>query len=205
MVAAEEIEKVVEGAFIWHAYDPAVKADLFSSALKASSGSYIIDPICLGSDAWKTFPRNQKAAAIVVTNANHARASIEFAQTLSALIFVHPELLGNPELPDAIGIPESGALSDGVTAVPIPGGPTGEIALHLADNGGTLVVGDALINFGPSGFNFLPAKYCSDSKEMRRSLRKLLDYSFERLLFAHGTPIVSHPRARLEQLFTKNR
>ena len=35
---------------------------------------------------------------------------------------------------------------------------------------------------------------------MRQSLEKLLDYSFERILFAHGTPILSGGRARVEQL-----
>ena len=205
MVASAEIEKVTETIFVWHVYDPAVKAELFSTNFRTSSTSYIIDPIPLRPDAWETLPRDQKAAAIVVTNANHARASVKFARSLSAPVYVHQALLGSPEFPGAIGIPESGAFSDGVTTVPIAGAPSGEIALHLADEGGTLVVGDALINFGPSGFDFLPAKYCSDQKQIRQSLRKLLDFSFERLFFAHGTPILSRPRAQLEQLFTKSR
>ena len=74
------------------------------------------------------------------------------------------------------------------------------MALHYDDDGGTMVVGDALINFEPHGFALLPAKYCPNSKLMRRSLAKLLDYSFERMLFAHGTPILSGARASLEQL-----
>ena len=63
-----------------------------------------------------------------------------------------------------------------------------------------MIMGDALINFEPYGFTFLPAKYCSNAKMMRRSLPKLLDYSFDRMLFAHGTPIVCGARQRLEEL-----
>ena len=37
-------------------------------------------------------------------------------------------------------------------------------------------------------------------KEMRRSLRKLLDYKAERILFAHGTPILSGASDRLQKL-----
>jgi hypothetical protein len=35
---------------------------------------------------------------------------------------------------------------------------------------------------------------------MRRSLRKLLDYKAERMLFAHGMPILSGASDRLQRL-----
>jgi glyoxylase-like metal-dependent hydrolase (beta-lactamase superfamily II) len=67
-------------------------------------------------------------------------------------------------------------------------------------DGGTVIVGDALINFEPYGFTFLPAKYCSNQKQMLRSLRRLLDYKAKRMLFAHGTPILSGTTERLQAL-----
>jgi len=88
--------------------------------------------------------------------------------------------------------------------IAIEGAAPGEIVLHYASNGGTLIVGDALINFEPYGFTFLPGKYCSNEKEMRRSLRKLLDYKAERILFAHGTPILSGASDRLQKLLDSN-
>ena len=63
-----------------------------------------------------------------------------------------------------------------------------------------MIVGDALINFEPHRFALLPAKYASDFKLMRRSLSKLLEYDFERMLFAHGTPLLAGARGRLECL-----
>jgi glyoxylase-like metal-dependent hydrolase (beta-lactamase superfamily II) len=82
----------------------------------------------------------------------------------------------------------------------IEGAAAGEIALHYAPDSGTLIVGDALINFEPYGFTFLPGKYCSNEKEMRRSLQRLLGYEAERILFAHGTPILSGASDRLREL-----
>ena len=67
-----------------------------------------------------------------------------------------------------------------------------------------MVMGDALINFEPHGFGLLPSKYCLDPKLMRRSLRKLLDYSFARIFFAHGIPILSGARAKVEQLLASD-
>jgi glyoxylase-like metal-dependent hydrolase (beta-lactamase superfamily II) len=82
----------------------------------------------------------------------------------------------------------------------IEGAGEGETALHYDRDGGTFIIGDALINFEPYGFTFLPAKYCSNQKQMRRSLRKLLAYKAERMLFAHGTPILSGASERLQGL-----
>lgn len=82
----------------------------------------------------------------------------------------------------------------------IDGAAGGEIALYHAANGGTLVIGDALINFEPYGFAFLPEKYCQDPRQMRNSLRKLLRFNAERILFAHGMPILSGASERLQQL-----
>jgi len=57
-----------------------------------------------------------------------------------------------------------------------------------------------LINFEPYGFSFLPRKYCLNEKQMRSSLHQLLARPAERMLFAHGVPILSGATARLRHL-----
>lgn len=201
MPRAEELDQVAPGIFVWEAYDSNVKADLSSTALETHAGTWVVDPIPLTSKGLLSLQANHpKTAGIFVTNANHPRAAVEFARTLAAPIYVHDELRGRGVFLQAKGVQNGGGFSPDLSAIAIEGGPAGEMALHHSANGGTVVVGDALINFEPHGFGLLPAKYCLDSKLMRRSLEKILDYSFERMLFAHGTPILSGARARLEQL-----
>jgi hypothetical protein len=200
MPRAQEVDEVSPGIFVWQAYDSKVKADLFPTALETQAGTYVVDPIPLGSDGLLSLRAHRKAAGIFVTNANHARAAAEFAKTFSIPLYVHDELRGSPDFRQATGLQDGEVFSRGLTAVAIDGGPAGEIALHYNNNGGTMIVGDALINFEPHGFGLLPAKYCLDANLMRRSLGKLLDYAFERMLFAHGTPILSGARVRVEQL-----
>jgi hypothetical protein len=200
MPCAQEVDEVSPGIVVWQAYDTKVKADLFSTALETQAGTYVVDPIPLGSDGLLSLRAHRKAAGIFVTNANHARAAEEFAKTFSIPLYVHDELRGRPDFLQATGVQDGEVFSQGLTAVAIDGGPAGETALHYNDSGGTMVLGDALINFEPHGFGLLPAKYCLDARLMRRSLGKLLDYAFERMLFAHGTPILSGARARVEQL-----
>ena len=200
MPRAQEVDEVSPGIFVWQAYDSKVKADLFSTALETQAGTFLVDPIPLGSDGALSLRARRNPIGIFVTNANHARAAAEFAKTFSIPIYVRDELRGSPDFLQARWVQDGEVFSQGLTAVAIDGGPAGETALHHNDNGGTMVVGDALINFEPYGFGSLPAKYCLDHKLMRRSLGKLLDHAFDRILFAHGTPILSGARARVEQL-----
>lgn len=200
MPAAQEFDLVAPGVLVWQVYDPAVKADLFSTALETPAGTYLVDPVELRSEAMKNLEGRQKITGVVVTNENHERAADRFAQRFSVPIYLHAGL-GRPDgLPRTIGFQDHEEIEPGLKAIAIEGAPAGEIALYYEAAGGTLVVGDALINFEPYGFGLLPAKYCRDFKLMRQSLPKLLDYAFERMLFAHGTPILSGARARLEKL-----
>jgi Metallo-beta-lactamase superfamily len=205
MPRAQEVDEVASGVLIWQAYDSTTKADLFSTALTTHAGLYVVDPIPLASDGLRVLRALGKAAGIFVTNANHARAAAEFARTLSVPILAHRELSGTQDFPHATSVHDGEEFSRGLTAVALKGGPAGEMALHYSDNGGTLILGDALINFEPHGFGMLPAKYCRDANLLRQSLPKLLNYAFERMLFAHGTPILSGARAHVEQLLARSR
>ena len=84
--------------------------------------------------------------------------------------------------------------------IAIEGAVAGEIALYDPLKGGTLIVGDALINFDPPGFAVLPRKYCLNERQLRQSLWERLTRPAERMLFAHGTPILSDASAHLRRL-----
>jgi hypothetical protein len=184
MAIAPETELVLPGLWLWHVYDPAVKAELYSTALTVGQRTYLIDPVQLAADAIAELAVHTATAGIIVTSENHMRAAPEFARRFKVPIYSD----GAKQFPA------------GLTPIGIEGAARGEIAVHSEVAGGVVVVGDALINFEPYGFTFLPAKYCSNFKTMRRSLANLLDYSFERMLFAHGTPLLSDARQRLKQL-----
>lgn len=191
-----EVQRLDAALTIWSRYDSTVKAELFSTALAVGSKIFLIDPIALGDD---DPPIGGAVTGIVVTNANHRRASADFSAKFAAPIYAMREATA----PGARELRDGDVLADDLQIIAIEGAAPGEIALFSSRDQGLLIVGDALINFGSNGFNFLPAKYCSDSKRMRKSLSKLLDLNFERMLFAHGTPIMSKARDRLSTLIAE--
>ena len=185
MAHATELEFVAPGLFLWRAYDASIKTELFSTGLTIPFGTYLIDPIPLARSEAKSLTA---VAGIIVTNENHERSAADFADRFHVPIYSTASRL----------------FPAGLTAIPIEGAAPGEIAIHCAA-ADVMIIGDALINFDPYGFTFLPAKYCTNHKLMRGSLAKLLEYPFARMLFAHGTPILPRAHERLEALLRGDR
>jgi hypothetical protein len=199
MIGAEEYQVLGEGLALWHAFDPKAKAELFSTACRTPRGTLLIDPISLADHALKPLLEEGPLLGIAVTNSNHWRASAYFAQRFAIPVFAHPDTndeAGCPFEP----LTDGRQIFDFIDVITIPGGAPGEIALHLPGKKASLIVGDALIHFEPYGFALLPSKYCVDHKQMQQSLRKLLPFGAERMLFAHGTPLLSGADNRLQHL-----
>lgn len=200
MAVAEEITQIGDGLWFWQAYDSAVKADLSSCAVLTSDGLVLVDPIELAPAALAELTNDARIAAIVITNSNHQRSSEMYQLRFNAPLVAHSETIAACELCNVNAVSDRETIASELLVVAIDGAPSGEIALYLPRGGGSMIIGDAVINFGSSGFALLPPKYCSNQKQMRRSLRRLLDRDFERMFFAHGTPVLRGAKERLQAL-----
>ncbi|HEY4284316.1 MAG TPA: hypothetical protein VGM62_14730 [Chthoniobacterales bacterium] len=199
MHSAPELQLVSAAIALWQTFDRSAKADLFSTAISAPDATALIDPISLSPDGMASLQTRPPVRAIVITNQNHWRASAELAIQLSVPIFANR----SAELPDGsqfTAVEDGESVAGILEVITIEGGAPGEIVLFSEQEGGTLVIGDALINFEPYGFTFLPAKYCSDHRKMKKSLRRLIPLNFDRMFFAHGLPILTGAKARLGDL-----
>jgi len=200
MPLAHDLHQLSPRICLWQAFDPAVKTDLFSTAVLMESGLFLVDPIPLVPSVWEDLTAGQRVAGVVVTNANHLRNADEAAQKARAPIFAAEPVAAQLTSTITKEVRGGDQVAPGVTVISLEGAAESELAVHFVGDGGTIVLGDALINLDPYGFALLPPKYCSNQKQLRRSLRQLLDFSFDRLCFAHGLPLVSGARARLEEL-----
>lgn len=200
MARSHELDQIRPNLAIWQAYDSALKADLFSTALATQDGVFIVDPIELDDGPLDRLLACTTLKGIVVTNRNHVRSAHVYARKFPVTLFAHRHTLLREPKSNFIAVADGETIRSQLEVTTIDGAARGEIALYHAADGGTLIVGDALINFDPYGFALLPGKYCEDPKQLRKSLRKLLRYNAERMLFAHGVPILSGAHTRLRQL-----
>jgi glyoxylase-like metal-dependent hydrolase (beta-lactamase superfamily II) len=199
-VPAAEIQLISPALWVWQNYDAAVKADLWSTAIQTAAGLYLIDPIRLVEDDLTGLLASTSIAGVIVTNANHHRFAAEYSNRFSVPLFAHPGSFPDAKPMRVEAVAAGDKISGDLEVIGIAGAVSGEVALYSPTNNGTLIIGDALINFQPYGFTFLPKKYCENEKLMQSSLRRLLAKPSERILFAHGTPILSRAAARLQQL-----
>lgn len=194
---AEEFQTIRDGLFFWQAYEPAVKCDLSCCARTLGGELIFIDPIPLADHALAALTALARPAAIVLTNGNHGRAAEEYRSRFSIPILAHASAAAGLDVSVDRTLAEGDTTPGSLGVIEIAGAPSGEIALHAAE---IMHVGDALIHLEPFGFAPLPDKYCADPREMRRALGKLLRFNFEVLTVAHGLPLVTQARRRLELL-----
>ena len=194
MLCADEIQQVRDGLWFWQRFQPKVKVDCSSCAVRVEKQLLLVDPIPLAAEAMEELCSFGEIAGIVATSGNHDRAVAEMRKRFGVPVFAHAA--AGLETDRAVG--EGDQIFGQLEVVEIAGAGPGEIALF--DPRGWMIVGDALTNLEPDGLALLPAKYCADADEMRGSLRKLLRFPIEILTFAHGLPLASRARSRLEIL-----
>ena len=198
MLAADDIQQVRDGLWFWQRFQPSVKVDCSSCAVRVGTKLLLIDPIPLDAAALEELLQFGDPAAIVATNGNHDRAIAQLRAKLGVPVFAHADAVPALGLDVDRTLRDGEVLFDSLEVIEIPGAGPGEIALH--DARGWLILGDALTNLEPDGLALLPAKYCANAREMRASLGKLLRFPSDVLTFAHGLPVVSRVRPRLESL-----
>lgn len=194
-----EIQRVNERLVFWQGYDASVKTDLSSNAFLTHQGFVLVDPIPLANEAFEELTGISKIAAIFLTSANHGRDALDFKAKTDSRIYAHTD--AKSEI--AIAVDEwlhCDSSVAGLRAIRLPGFAPGETALYSPAAGGTMMMGDALINLDATGFTILPGKYCDAPKLGRESLRKLLQFDFEVMTFAHGLPIIQGAKQKLELL-----
>jgi glyoxylase-like metal-dependent hydrolase (beta-lactamase superfamily II) len=196
---ADEFQALSDSLYHWSVYEPSVKCEIGCVALKLTSGWVVVDPVPLVDAAWNDLLELAPLRAILLTNGNHVRETIALRDKHKVPVATAPDTLRDiTELrPEVTLLP--GELLYGITAIPIPGATPGETAFYSKT--GVMILGDGVINMSTAtGLELLPDKYCTDAEQNRASLRKLLEYDFHTLTFAHGSPVTSRAKEKLSAL-----
>jgi glyoxylase-like metal-dependent hydrolase (beta-lactamase superfamily II) len=196
MTFADEFQVLSDSVYYWSVYDPSLKCEVGSTALRSASGLVVVDPVPLAEQAWNDLLAIAPLRAVLLTNGNHARHAPALREKYRVPVATAPATrkdLGELN-PDVLLLEDE--LLYGISAIPVPGATAGETVFYFRA-GGTLIVGDAVINVDPAkGLELLPDKYCDDPAQNRVSLRKMLSLEFTAITFAHGLPVTSRAREK---------
>jgi len=195
MSAPTETRSPLPSLVEWSAHSPQARVTLTSHAFAHEGKVILVDPIEGDPATRQALSALGQPVLIVLTNANHERATLHWKKELSVPVafsaHASREISFKPDV-----ILETLKNFQGIQPIPLEGAAPGEHALfipHLK----LMIVGDALINLPETGLSRLPDKYCSDPKKLNLALHTLNKFGFEHTAFAHGTTLVRDGKSRL--------
>lgn len=179
----------------WSHYEPSLRFLAGFCAVRTPEGVLLIDPLPMDQEALCQLERFGVPKAILITNANHERASLEMQQKWGI-----PRLASERA---SLQLKADQSLNDGQTLfgtlriLQLPGAGIGEIA--VIQTGSFCIFGDFLIHLTPGRLKLLPEKYCENPVLARASLPRLRGLEVPWLLFAHGSPLHDQGSRQLQK------
>jgi hypothetical protein len=193
-IIAESMQEIVPGLFRWEAFSPEHKVELASHAVVLGGRVFCFDPIGLAEEPFQRLSRLGRPAAIVLTNENHERDCLAWRERWRVPIWAAVDAALT--IPDVRRFDVQHVEWEGFYLHPLTGGGCGELAFRLR-NQSLVLFGDAVVNLPARGLELLPAKYCRDQTRLRQNLALLLAEPFERMVMAHGNPILGKASQKL--------
>ena len=194
-----DLREIENGLWYWTAPHPAWGGatdwpeDVGCVCCRAADAAVLIDPL---------LPRGEEAAffdfvdafglgvAVLLTAPWHQRDAEVVAQRYETTVWAHE--LARPR----ISFPtRGGPLPTGIEVFVPEGDEEGQAAFYLPAHH-ALVVAEFFMGTD-GGLRLCPSPSLSDPAAFRRSLSKLLDLPIERVLVAHGEPVLSDGRRRI--------
>ena len=194
------MQEIVPGIFTWPWFSERHGYNFNGYLVLAEGGNICIDPVEPDATTLDAIAR-LGVQRTILTNRNHVRAANAVRARTGARTAIHPA--------DAAHARQQGAIIDDdlqggqavgpFTVIGLPGKSPGEVALHWPQRR-LLIVGDAVIGHPPGRCGLLPDRVVDDPRQLRASVRRLLDLDYDTLLVGDGACILAGARDRLHEL-----
>jgi len=189
--------RLADNVYSWNKFN-VEKGLNFNGALVVRAGEVLVvdpPPRSAGDEAFLDNKLKIKPTLAVVTNKHHLRDVQWWLERYQIPLAMHEAETNEYGLEVSRKLKDGDRVGAGCAIVHLPGKTEGEIGLHIEGDGGTLIVGDALIGDPMGALRFLPKEKIRDQDLLEKSLQKLRALSFERLLPGDGEPILSGAKA----------
>ena len=185
--ASEPLHEVAPGLFVWSHWHEEKQIAFNGFFVTGGDANVVIDPPELDPGVLDATWAAGGVACVILTNGHHGRRTAEIVQRTGARVLAparDADLL-HLQVDETYG--DGDTLPGGFAAIAIPHSKTpGESALLLPRDGGTLILGDALIGKPEGRLSLLPDEKFKNPTKARQGLRVLLDHEYARVLVADG-------------------
>jgi glyoxylase-like metal-dependent hydrolase (beta-lactamase superfamily II) len=202
------MREIFPGIFTWGSTYEDRPWDLNGYAITLDQGTVLVDPPAPEPGDWAGFDALKPIAKIVLTNRDHVRDAEIFRERYGARVVAGAEEVAQLA-PVAIDEPvrEGELIAGALRAIHLPGKSPGEIGLYFdpahhalsRQLGGILLLGDAIIGNPPGALGLIPTPKLDNPAQLKQSLRKLLDYDFDVLLFCDGQSVLSGAKTKVAE------
>lgn len=205
MKPATRLKSIAPNLYGWTSLHTQWKIFFWSYALRTPAGVVIVDPVKPGPTALKALAGLGEPLGIFLTNAHHDRDADWFRKEYEIQIYAHEK--AKPDCDTTIDVPvmNDEKMPGGIRAVYLAGNGPGETAFHAKQDGGIVLIGDALIHPPREGLSFLPDQYCEDPAQAKRSVKQLLALDFKIATFGHGEPITTGAKRQIQQFLEQSK
>jgi glyoxylase-like metal-dependent hydrolase (beta-lactamase superfamily II) len=162
---------------------------------RSSRTTVLIDPLLPRGEEdtfWSFVDDLGLPVEVLLTASWHQRDAKAVAERYDTTVWAHERARQWLDFPT-----RSHTLPDAVDAFTPDGDQEGQVAFHLPEHQ-ALVVAEFFMGTG-DGLRLCPSPTLSDVDAFHRSMRKLLDLPIERVLVAHGEPVLADGRRRIAE------
>jgi hypothetical protein len=202
------MDEVLPGVLHWTTFHEGIRQPVHSHFFV--EGGALIDPR-VPAEGIEEVARHGRPEAILLSNRHHLRHAEAFAAAFECPIKAHRaglhEFAGGPDVhPFDFG----DTVAPGVTALEVGVLTPEDTAFHIDAGRGALLFADAIIRDEDGALTYVPDGLMGDDPEAVRAgltaaLDRLLGFDFDALLFAHGDPVPTGGKARLEAFVESRR
>jgi len=196
------MNEISPGLWHWKAMHPKIGIEV--SSYYVADGGTLIDPM-LPAEGIDSVRRIGEPQRILLTTRHHYRQSDAFREESACPVLCHEaglhEFEGGPPVQ---GFSFGDDVANGILALEVGVLTPEETAFHIDSGPRALSFGDAIVSLPDEGLQFVPDKYMGDDPEaekehLRAGVRRLLEFDFDNLMFAHGAPLIGGAKAALAE------
>ena len=192
------MKQLLPGIWQWSWFSDEKQLDFNGLFLAVGEHKIVIDPPPMTAEASTHIRRQGALDYIIVTNRDHLREAATYQAEFRCQLQVPEADAAQMDVKPTKTYKDGELLPGGIWAIHLKDQKSpGESALYI-QQGGVLIVGDALIGKPPGAVSLLPSERYGDVTKAKEGLRRLLKYNFDSILVGDGASIIFGAKQAVE-------